>query len=383
MKFKREFLYIFILLFMFSTLSNLGSFLYKKKSTEEEIIIMAKSYIKKKYNEQLDVSDVSTYSKKGNLDSNTISEAIIATSDGNYNVLIDLNTNKVYDNKQYLEIKNAVKNNIVLNNVTNTHYNINELIVFQKALEKFELTTDKLGFFDYNAYYDGDIIKLLKGNNLNIDVNISFENTFGKSYYKDRVLEYINNTKPYFTGGQSIIFVTVYKESRFNNKSDEKKLCEIYSYQRKDKWKETVYQQNFVKINNSLEASSLISNYNFTSYEDCIFEEIELPPSLEPEKSNYKFASNLYYINYKDDIINRYKVGDTDPISIKVNKRTFENGALYNGSILGIMRKNKNNIYTFTDVNFNNSYVDGDYIIVNMLYDSSLVLLTPKEKYLY
>lgn len=379
LKFKRMFLYLFILLFIFSTVSSLGEFLYEKNSTEEEMITMAKSYIKKKYNEDLDVSTINTYSQENFLKSDTVSEVIITDLNSNYSVLIDLNTNKIYDNKQYLEIRNAVKNNIVLRNIINTNYNISELTIFQKKPQRFESTTDKLGFFDSSTYYDGDIIKLLMGSDVNVDINISFKNTFGQFYYKDKILEYINGLKPYFTGGQSIIFVNVYKESRFNNKYDEKNLCEVYSYQHKDNWKETIYQQNFVKVHESLEASSLISNYSFTSYEDCIFEERELPSSLKSPKSNYKFASNLYYFNYKNDIIDKYNLGYTEPISIKVNRKTFENGSLYNGGILGIMRKNRNDTYTFTDLNFNNSYVDGEYIIVNILYDSSLVLLIPKE----
>ena len=376
MKLKRSILFLFILSLGLIICSS-NEFFYRS-DINKKLSDLGITYIELKYNEPLKIKNIETYSSKKGILNDSIEEAII-TTDNNYSIFIDLTCNKIYDNKQYSEIRNSIKKDLVLNTPFDNYYTINELDVFQKRTEHFKSISDNLGYFDINSYYDGDINKLLSENNINIDLDISFQNTFGKFYYKDKCLDYINTLKPHFSGGQSTIFVNIYKESRYNNKFEHKNVCEVYSYQHKDDWDDTVYQQNYVNINGNIEASSLLSNYIFSDYNDCVFYAEDIPQNLKCTKPNYTFASRLYYFDYTSQTINKCNLCVTDQIAIRVSKNSFENGALYLDGILEIVSKNSDDTYTLTDVNANNSYTDGGSIVVTMPHGSSLVLLMPSK----
>lgn len=376
MKLKRSILFLFILSLGLIVYSS-NDFFYRS-DINKKLSDLGATYIELKYNEPLKIKNIETYSSKKGIFNNSIEEAII-TTDNNYSIFIDLTCNKIYDNKQYSEIRNSIKKDLVLNTPFDNYYTINELDVFQKRAEHFKSISDNLGYFDINSYYDGDINKLLSENNINIDLDISFQNTFGKFYYKDKCLDYINTLKPYFLGGQSTIFVNIYKESRYNNKSERKNVCEVYSYQHKDNWDDTVYQQNYINITGNIEASSLLSNSIFSDYNDCVFYTEDIPQNLKCTKPNYTFASRLYYFDYTSQTINKCNLCAADQIAIRVSKNSFENGSLYLDGILEIVSKNSDDTYTLTDVNANNSYTDGGSIVVTMPHGSSLVLLMPSK----
>lgn len=350
------------------------------------LINTAKNYIKDKYNEDIKIEDVKYYSSSsGLLNINSIDEAIFLLDNDDYEIYYDLKNNSIYDSKQYKSICKAVKDNIILKNKLNNTYYINNFSVFEAETYHFNNSKYNI-FFGKDSYFNGDIESFLNNNNINISLDIAFKNSPNVLSYRNICNSYINNLKPYFTGGESNIFIKIFKENYSNNKVIENSVCEIYSYQNKNIWFENTFEENFVKLSEGIFASSFINNYFFTSPSDCVFEELPVPDTFK-ELSPLDFDSNLYYFNYNEHIIHKYNIDTNNPLLIKLDRTIFEKGKLYNyysnsfNYELYILTYNKPKAsnssiqLSYTLVDPSNSYIEGKYLYINMKPNSYLVLV--------
>lgn len=350
------------------------------------LICTAKNYIKDKYDEDIKIDDIKYYaSHSGLFNINNVDEAIIILNNDDYEIYYDIKNNTLYDSKQYKSICKSIKDSIILKNKLNSNYYINNFSVFEAETYHFNNSKYNI-FFGKDSYFNGDIESFLSDNNINISLDISFENSPNVISYRDICNSYINNLKPYFNGGESNIFVKIFKENYYNNKFVQHSICEVYSYQNKNTWFENIFEENFIKLSEGIFASSFINNYFFTSSNDCTFDILPVFDKFR-ELSSLDFASNLYYFNYDEEIINKYNIDTNNPLLIKLDRDKFENGKIYdyyNKScqydiyIINYTKprnKNSKGQLSYTLIDASNSYIEGKYIYIHIKPDSYLVLV--------
>lgn len=385
----RRIIYILFIIFSIASLSAYASNnIFVTPTYKSSIINNVKDYIKDKYNDDIEINSIKYYSSHcGLFNINKVEEAVLFLDSDNYEIYYDIKNNNIYDSKQYTSICKAVKDNLILKNKINNNYYIDNFSIFETETYHFNNSKYNI-FFGKDSYFDGDINKFLNNTNLNISLDISFKNSPNISSYRDICNSYINNLKPYFNGGQSNIFVKIFKENYSNNKIIKNPVCEIYSYQNRSTWFENTFEENFVKLENGIFVSAFVNNYFFTNSNDCIFNKLAVPDKFI-QLSSLDFDSDLYYFNYSNNIINAYNIDTSNPLLIKLDKTIFEKGKIYeydNSSHddLYILEYNKpksqknKGILSYTMVDASNSYSEGKYIYINMKPDSYLVLVKRK-----